>query len=569
MRLDIGRRNEKMEQTLIRNNTGSTLKIGVVKRGVWQVPGRGKIKFLRFGFNMPGEEVYFGELTKDSAKVDSTSLLLVKNEGSPEISLFGFRTYDWSDGRFVLEPSEKGFQVTALADYDHYRLAPGESAGVDDTIVLKGNSFNALLNEWAELVAGHAGRRIPAVIPTGWNDWQYYRNEKTAQDIMESCDALKRLKEQGWDLQFVQVDGGYALHLSEWHIPKDGFGMTIGELSEHVRKAGFKFGLWFAPYIQNLKTKVVKEHPDWFLVDENGALVRLDNSNVGPSALIDYTVPGTQDWLREQIRFLVEEWHVEWIKLDGPNITTYRRGVLRDPHCTVQQMMRRTFEIIREAAGNVLVEGEGSMTAAAGLVDLHRVQTDTRMAWYNKNDRSKPYLPRVYGKELIMSFLHKVWWCNHRENIILRDYPSPFAMETERDPNQVEQLFTANERRTQLVSAMISPGGLLLTDPMKELICRSELLEDASHLFPPAEGRTQILDPFPEDGGLYPHWYYLDAGFKKYLAVVNWGDVSREYFIPDDFRKCKKHSLFSGHKSIGSSLWLGAHDSELMVLEDF
>lgn len=558
-----------MEQDLIRNESDSVQKIGIVERGVWQLPAAENIKFLRFGFNMPGEPVYFGTMTKDSEKVESTSLLLVKNVENSEITLFGFKSYTWSDSMFTLEPTDHGFRVTALANYDHYTLAPGETAGTDELVVWKDTDFNRLMKAWAELVSGTMGSRIPDVIPTGWNDWQYYRNEKTARDILDSCDAMKILKEQGWDLQFVQIDGGYALHLSEWRIPKEGFGMEIGEISEHIRNAGFKFGLWFAPYIQNLKTRVVTEHPDWLLKDENGEIVRLENSNVGPSALLDYTVPGTLDWLREQVQFLVKEWHVEWIKLDGPNITTYRRGILQDRHCTFQQMMRRTFEVIREAAGEALVEGEGSMTASVGLVDLHRVQTDTKMSWYNLNDRRAPYLPRVYGKELIMSFLHRIWWCNHRENVILRDYSSPFAIETERDPNRMEQVFTANERKVQLASAMIAPGGLLLTDPMKELIRREDLLEPAKMLFPPANGTTEILDAFPEDGGMYPHWFYLNTGEKEYLTVINWDDVTRDYPIPERFRDRVMRSLFTGKvRKTDRDVILGAHDAELLELSN-
>jgi len=551
-------------ETGIANRGGTDFQPKKYERARWRIPGRGPIRFLRFGLDMPGDPVYYGTLLPDGEPVGSNGLLLLKKDGDPEIALFGFQSYEWSDGTFLLRPAAdgSGFEVSAVADYDHYTLKPGETAGTDPLTVARGTDLNALLKDWAETVAGNMGRRIPDHIPTGWNDWQYYRNDKTQQDILESCDALKKLKESGWPLEFVQVDGGYCLHLSEWTVPKPEFSMGIPALSEYVRNAGFRFGLWFAPYIQNVATEVVRTHPEWLLRDEAGRIVELGSSNVGRSVLIDYTVPGTLEWLGAMIRMLVVDWKVEWIKLDGPNIAVYRRGRLRDPHCTVQQMMRRTHRVICENASGALVEGEGGMTAALGYVDLHRVQTDNHTKWFDRNDASRPYAPRVYGKELIMSFLHRIWWCNHRENIILRDYPSPHCLRTD-GGSGVEQLFTANERRVQLASAMIAPSGLLLTDPMAELIRRPELLEDARMLFPPADGRTEVLDPFPEDGSPYPHFYALDTGEERYLAVFNWGECTREFRLPERFRERRYVSLFT-RRERGGSVILGARSAELL-----
>ena len=553
----------KSPRKTIVNTSSRPLRPGRVLRALWHIPHTEEVRFLRFGFDMPGEPVFFGRMGRGDEETESVSLLRLKSPVDGEMVLCGFRSYEWSDGRFVLRPSPGcgGFEVAAFADYDDYVIGPGEEAGADDLVVLRGTDYNRLLEEWAGICARSMGCRVPDHIPTGWNDWQFYRNDKTQEDVLSACDALKVLKEQGWPLEFIQIDGGYCMHLSEWSRPKPEFSMGMEALSKYVRDAGFRFGLWFAPYIQNVKTRAAQEHPEWLLRDREGKIVELETSNVGRSVLMDYTVPGTLDWLREKIRMFTGEWHVEWIKLDGPNITTYRKGVLRDKRYTFQKMLRETLRTIAESAGrNVLIEGEGDMTAALGFVDLHRVQTDNMTMWFVDNDTAQPYAPRVYGKELVMSFLHNIWWCNHRENIVLRDYPSPHAFVREREPERCEQLFTANERRVQLASAMIAPGGLLLTDPMAELIRRPELLADAAMLFPPAAGRTRVLDPFPEDDCRYPHIYELDTGAKRYLAVFNWGETTRDFPLPAGKRYS---SLFFGIERAGT-LTLGARSADVM-----
>ena len=225
---------------------------------------------------------------------------------------------------------------------------------------------------------------------------------------------------------------------------------------------------------------------------KNGAPVRLENSNVGASYLIDYTAPGALEWLRCLVRFFVDEWKVEWIKLDGPNYDKYRLGRLRDRGKTVSESLNETFMAIREEAGpGVLVEGEGMMGLALGKVDLHRVQSDNHPKWYQDHRKDHPYAPRVYGKELIMSFLHNRWWANHRENVILRDYPSPLCHVTLANPNALEQQFTEAEFQTQLVAAVMGSGGLLLTDPMKELRRLPHRFKYVSKLLPVYPGAAR------------------------------------------------------------------------------
>ena len=212
------------------------------------------------------------------------------------------------------------------------------------------------------------------------------------------------------------------------------------------------------------------------------------------------------------------------------------------------------------------MEGEGSMTAAVGLVQLHRVQTDNHPIWFLDNDSRKPYAPTVYGKELIMSFLHHTWWCNHRENVILRDFSSSHAFYRSRKPPQDEPIFSEDERRLQLVSALIAPGGLLLCDPMRELLKRKDLLRQADFLYPVKDGCTEVLDPFPEDGSPSPSLYRLSTPNRTYLAVFNWGDSARAFTV----KTCKGkpwRSLFTGQE-VGPVLQLAPHSAVAMISTD-
>jgi Melibiase len=552
------------------------------------------LHLLRFGFNMPGDPVGFFKIDKNGFSnplkssdrlfaseddercfINSNSLLCFKVEDSDEVTLIGAESFDKTEGTIELsfDKNSGEAQITYKMILDGVALSTHTQIELDSFVIMTGNDLNILLKQWADLTAKANGALIPETIPTGWNDWQYYRNKKTAQDVLDSAKVIAELKQQGYPLDFIQVDGGFCAHLSEWTQAKPEFAPGIKDLSEKIINLELKFGLWFAPYIQNINTSVIQEHPDWVLKDESGKPVVLGKSNVGQSCLIDYTVPATEEWLREQLRLFVNDWQVTWIKLDGPNYALYRQGRLHDNSKTISQMLNRTFEIIREESGpDVLVEGEGVMGLALGKVELHRVQTDNHPQWYKNNSNHAEYAPRVYSKELIMGFLHQRWWCNHRENVILRNYPSEFCHAGINDPDAVEQMFTEPEFRTQLAAAVMGSGGLLLTDPMKELIKDHERFAWISKLLPVFDKAAEIVDTFPEER--YPSIYKIKVDENLLIfSFTNWTDK-----ICDLACKLPEEVDFHAFSVFDQSLpgivrntleitGISAHDSRIIVLK--
>ncbi len=534
-------------------------KIAIKTLEIINVPiaGHNQLRFLRFGFNMPGDPVFFGTIGPDGihpslsfrlsgkpgnydesagCSLRSNSLMGFSDLARKEFHLLGAGSFRLCEGNIQLscdKPAGK-FNLRYFCNLDGAEFAPGEHQ-LDELVIISGTNLNVMLAGWADYTVAQTSPRIPEVIPTGWNDWQYYRNDKTEQNVTDSAEVIAELKRQGYPLDFIQIDGGFCLHLSEWSEPGPGFPSGIANLSEKIRNMGLKFGLWLAPYIQNVNTKVVREHPEWLLLDNTGKPLELPNSNVGASFLIDYSAPGAAVWLREQVRLFVREWQVTWIKLDGPSYQLYRQGRIRDRSKTIHQMLAMTFDIIREEAGeDVLVEGEGMMGLALGRVDLHRVQTDNHSRWHRDNNTSLPHAPMVYGKEAVMGFLHGRWWCNHRENVILRDFPSPHCHQKAVDSDMTEQLFTAAEMRTQLAVAALSSGGLLLTDPMRELERLPEAMSWIHKLLPVWPQAAEMVDFFPD--GRYPAAWKINVELPTeaytLLAVVNWGEKVADFSFP-------------------------------------
>lgn len=552
------------------------------------------VNILRCGLNMPGDPVGFYKITQDGFSprltnqdrsfasesadeclISANSLAAFKMGASKEITLLGNASFDKSEGTINLKYDRRTGDLNCVYKMilDGVCLKPGQVFNLDSFVIMQGEDLNLLLQDWAELGATNCGARIPADIPTGWNDWQYYRNGKTAADVLDSAEIIAELKKQGYPLDFIQVDGGFCLHLSEWTQHKPEFAPGIKELSDQIQNMGLKFGLWFAPYIQNINTSVVQEHPEWLLKTASDEALVLGASNVGQSCLIDYTVPGTEQWLREQLRRFVVDWQVRWIKLDGPNYALYRQGCLSDRSKTISEMLNRTFEIIREEAGeDVLVEGEGMMGVALGKVDLHRVQTDNHPKWYSNNNTMEPYAPRVYGKEMLLSFLHGRWWCNHRENVILRNYPSEFYHDKIANPHALEQMFTEPEFRTQLTAAVMGSGALLLTDPMRELMRDVERCHWIEKILPIYGKAAVIVDAFPD--GRYPSIFKIGVSENLLIySFTNWSERIEDFacelprgieFFAFSVFEQRVMGIYCNELTVAG---VTAHDSRIVVLK--
>lgn len=514
------------------------------------------LRFLYFGLTMPGDITRFGVMDRTGVRpaltrVDKTmsgSLGAEDNDTESRIRANGLMVLATADRRCLWLVGAGTFRATEGTVWlscqkatgaktlqyemvlDGVHLSPGAQKELDEVVLFTGSDLNDLLARWADYTAGKVKPRIPARVPTGWSDWQFYREEKTQEQVLASAAVIADLRQQGYPLDFIQVDGGFCLYASEWSAPKPAFADGIKSLSEKIRALGLQFSLWFAPYIQNVNTRVVQEHPEWLLQKTDGSgPVRLRESNVGASFLLDYSIPEAIDWLRRQLRLFVKDWQVRWIKLDGPAFWYYRMGRPHDRSLTLSEMLARSFQVIREEAGpDVLVEGEGILGLALGNVDLHRVQTDnSQQSWYRQQDTGEIQAPMVYGKELIMAFLHGRWWCNHRENVVLRDCPSPYhACGT-----VIAPVFTEDELRTHLVAAVLGSGGLLLTDPMKELQRTPHRLRYASQILPVWPEAARMVDVFPD--ARYPSTYRLTIKkpFETYAVagVINWSDEIRDF----------------------------------------
>lgn len=535
--------------TSVANTNSKPLRIARIRLFRFPLKER-KVRVLDAGFQMPGQPVGFSTLKAGTQPPGSDrpvpdhctvwdftcQALLPLSLSRARHRVLGFTTFGDFEGYFTVNLRGRRPVVSAWLWLEGIRLHPGAQMQLEALMVVTGSDLYSCLDTYTTYTAARNRARVPAQTVTGWSDWQYYQRHKTEDDILKNARALQSLKRQGVPLDCVQVDAGWCDHDSEWLKPCDKFPSGMRSLSGKLKRLGFKLGLWFAPYITNIKTEVARRHPDWMVRDTRGREPLFHKrSNVGPSYVLDFTVPAAQAWLRRVVRTMVKNWGVAYIKLDGPALRHYTGGRLHDPDTTTIQMVRRSLEIIREEAGDdVLVEGEGIYGPSLGMVDIQRVTQDMFTFWY-KPETGRPALKQNLQNDLMSAFLHGRFWHNHRENIVLRDFPSPIHNRLKINPHARDEILPESELRSQISAAALAGGSLLLTDPITELLRSSRQPELISQLLPNYEGGTCIpvdVHKHDEQPSIFVREVANASASWYILGVFNWEDTFQDFRVP-------------------------------------
>ncbi len=493
-------------------------------------PGKG-LSMWRFGTLSPGDPVLFIPLDspdiprtvdcdrwlieeKDRVGFTAEMLALFRSRPGGPMCLVGFATLaDQACGFLVTRVPGRldTIHFESRCDLEGLTLAPGEEARSEKLLILAADDPWRAVERYAEEIAKRYPPRPVASPLTGWSDWQYYRRGITEADVMENLDALAREK---YPVDVILIDDGFQRNMSDWLVPNERFPHGIQWLAERIREKGFKPGIWIAPLTAHESSEMAREHRDWLVHDRSGAPLARD-THMGKVYALDFTVPEAAAWLRALVRTLVKDYGYRWVKLDGPIRRYYDRGVFRKPMTSVQHI-RLALSIIREEAGDAIVEGEGYYGPSLGLVDTQRVTQDIQQDWQR--------LKHTAQVNLLSTFMHRRWWINNPDAFILRDEPTP-AMTVDGVP---EHVMTGDELQTEISALALSGGVVMLTDRMASLKPERKALVDA--FLPVWETPAAPIDLF--NGDICPAYFRQEVRDYEVFAAFNWDDSARAMRIP-------------------------------------
>jgi alpha-galactosidase len=286
--------------------------------------------------------------------------------------------------RFIGRISYDAQQLQVSIDAEGLELKPGKSWVLEDFIILGGNEPGKLFDQLAtEISKNHPPRKIKT-IPTGWCSWYSYGPDISYENIEENLNRFAMVLPE---LKYIQIDDGYQPYMGDWTDPNPVYG-DIKKTITTIREKGFEPALWVAPFIAEEKSRIFREHPDWFIKDVDGN--PLNSSKIGfggwrcaPWYVLDGTNPEVQKHLEDIFHEMREKWGINYFKLDANYWGAIHGGVHYEKTATRIEAYRLGMEaVLKGCDKNTIVLGcNAPIWPSLGLVTAMRTSGDVSRDW--------------------------------------------------------------------------------------------------------------------------------------------------------------------------------------------
>lgn len=239
----------------------------------------------------------------------------------------------------------------------------------------------------------------------GWESWyNHYAdiNNVLIKGDLESLSHTENLIKTHFINQkkpcVFQVDDGWEIALGDWDARIGRFPEGMTALASSISKMGYVPGLWIAPFIVDLRSNLVKNHPEWLLRDKKGKPVtagfnplwgasfgKEQPSYPGSYFCLDLSRDDVLAHLDSLIEKAVNEWGFRYLKLDFLFAGLLRGEFEKDG--AAYQWYERAVKVLTNRTENK--NGEKVAYLGCGMpfessfnaFPLSRIGTDTKEAW--------------------------------------------------------------------------------------------------------------------------------------------------------------------------------------------
>ena len=481
-------------------------------------------------------------------ELPSQDVIVVGDEASGRYILAGALTAKRSMTYFTLVKRGR-FDSILVKQPD---IAPGDTP--EEILVLEGSDWRKLLTAYADRAA-----RAMAVKPidatknvTGYCTWYYYYAGVTEKDFLENLEALKKNRTP-YAAQYVQIDDGYQTFQGDWLDQDPSWPTPLKEIGKRITDAGMRAGIWTMPMLASTASRVYREHPDWFVRREDGAVLEISGWSPPPDNLW-VCLDATQEAVREHLTNVFQtfrSWGFSYFKMDGLCFGL-PRGRRSDPDATPVSAFRLALKTIRDAVPDATLLGCcPPYMPLLGLVDHCRTSPDTSRYFH-------PQLPPrncdyQAGAPCIANALHatesRFWWLDR----FFRGDPDTLMA------RQDNAFYTIGEARISVMTGILT--GVCITSDHLGTIApdRLELLGRAA--------RYRLRDAMPADWKPY-RWPQIFTGTvdgKKAAAVINDSDETITYDFAQLELTGTAEEVLQPLGECTGSLTLPAHDAALLI----
>jgi alpha-galactosidase len=241
-------------------------------------------------------------------------------------------------------------------------LEPGESFHTLHTFVSvhQGDYFRTLA-EYRRLMQRQGFQMASApdsAFGPIWCAWGYGRSVK----LKQVYDTLPTVKKMGFS--WVTLDDGWQNNYGDWDVDPKKFphgDADMKALVDRIHEEGFKAQLWWSPLSAVPDSQVLKEHPDFLLLNKDGSKRKISWWNSFYLCPADRAVV---EYHKALVRKILGDWGFDGLKLDGQHMNAvpacynpaHHHKRPEDAAEALPDFFRELYETARSVKPEALVE---------------------------------------------------------------------------------------------------------------------------------------------------------------------------------------------------------------------
>ncbi len=442
------------------------------------------------------------------------------------------------------------------SDGEGRQLKPNETTQYEQIVLRRAGNWLDLLNQFGAAIARENGiGSLKNADFRGWATWDYYAYVFSSDDIRENTERIKKLSPAA---NLVQIDAGWYSARGDYSV-RANLAAGMKDIADRIKAAGMTPGIWIDGFRANSTSEVCRQHPEYFLHDQDGNLiieVRRQEGTDRDRIYFDYSHPGARAHIARRIRAIVQDWGFPYIKIDfmrfGLNreIIRNKPAVTRikayDPAITDVERMRLGLQAMREAVGpNTYLLGCSAVFGPCiGYVDGMRTGGDISPRYEAFPERSLANLGHFYLSGKVFN--------GDADYLVFRaaaDEDEKVAAETVKHGGSL----TMNEAQMWADFAKLYGTCRLSSDNLMTL--RPERQSLVKEVFQyPAMDESVPLDIWRHASSRGDGFELVLArkGKEIYLGVFNWSDTPKEYALAafgerEPVKLAGRHSVILKH----------------------
>ncbi len=297
----------------------------------------------------------------------------------------------------------------------------------------------------------------------GYSSWYNYYQNINEEIILRDLEALDSR------FEVFQIDDGYETFVGDWlDVDEKKFPNGLKPIVDKIHSKGFKAGLWLAPFVAETKSKLFREHPEYFKKDGKKPLKA--GGNWSGFYALDLSKDEVKDYIKKSLVHYMDM-GFDFFKLDF----LYAAGLGEFEGQTRAQAQFEAYAFLREVLKDKIILGCGAnILSSYTNFDYLRVGPDVSLIFDDVAYMRLFHRERISTKVTLQNTIYRYFMNDH----LFGNDPDVFLL---RDEN----IKLSFEQRRALTTINALFGSLLMTsdDIATYHEKQKKILDEALHLF--------------------------------------------------------------------------------------